>query len=150
VPGRSYRNCESIWSDDVTDVPLFPYVHPTAPIISGAPQRMLPQRKPGPAHGKTVDLAGVGDEVPDVEHRGDADQGIVRGIGQTAAQHNVGHAAFQRGFGCDDELGMAEQIEPGLAGQRPVAVAPGDLREPCPRKFQLSSEGGGALPIRPP
>jgi hypothetical protein len=37
VPGRSYRNCESIWRDDVTDVPLFPYVHPTAPIKVCAP-----------------------------------------------------------------------------------------------------------------
>jgi hypothetical protein len=32
VPGRSYRNCESIWRDDVVDVPPFPYVHPTPPI----------------------------------------------------------------------------------------------------------------------
>jgi hypothetical protein len=37
VPGRSYRNCESIWRDDVTDVPPFPYVHPTAPIKVCAP-----------------------------------------------------------------------------------------------------------------
>jgi hypothetical protein len=37
VPGRSYRNCELIWHDDVTDVPPFPYEHPTAPIKVCAP-----------------------------------------------------------------------------------------------------------------